>query len=164
MTDRAERWTLPCVLLLCVGCAAHRTLTVESTPPGATLRIDDRIVGTTPYTEEFYDYGTRRLTLYKEGYHSLSQVVALEPRWYARFPIDVLSEVVVPWGWKDPHTVHVDLEAVKGSVTEPDLDAVLGRAQALRMAGPDGPSLLPSRMSARATPVPRPPHPQQPHP
>jgi hypothetical protein len=137
------------LLLACASCAAQRTLTVESDPPGATLRIDDRIVGPTPYTEPFSDYGTRRITLYKAGYHSRSQVVQLSPPWYAAFPLDIFSEVLFPVGWKDPHVFKLDLEAVKGDVTAPDLNTVLERAQALRLAGPDGPSQLPARTSIR---------------
>lgn len=151
------------LVLTCSACAAQRTLGVESDPSGALLRIDDRIVGVTPYTEEFFDYGSRRLTLYAEGFHSTSRVVDLDPPWYARFPLDILSEVIFPWGWKDPHTVHVSLEAVKGEVTVPDLNAVLERAQALRLAGPDGPSQLPPRASARPAPSPRPSQAPGPH-
>jgi len=143
------RTLLPLWVLCCAGCAAQRTLTVQSDPPGATLRIDDRIVGPTPYTEQFSDYGRRRITLYKSGYHSLSRVVELSAPWYAGFPIDIFSEVVFPVGWKDPHVFKLELEAIKGEVTMPDLTPVIDRAQALRLAGPDGPSRLPPRTSTR---------------
>jgi hypothetical protein len=127
-------------------------LTVESDPPGATLRIDDRVVGVTPYHESFSDYGTRRITLYKAGYHSRSDVVTISPPWYARFPLDFFSEIVFPFGWKDPHGYVLKLDAVKGEVTEPDLTPVLERAQALRLAGPDGPSQLPPRTNPGPVP------------
>jgi hypothetical protein len=143
------------LLLACAGCAAQRTLSVESDPPGATLRIDDRVVGPTPYHEQFSDYGTRRITLYKTGYHSLSQVVTLSAPWYAIFPLDVFSEIIFPFGWKDAHDYKLQLEAVKGEVTPEDLTKVLARAQALRLAGPEGPSTLPPRAASR--PVPEPP-------
>jgi hypothetical protein len=136
----------------CAGCAAQRTLTVDSDPPGATLRIDDRVVGVTPYHESFSDYGTRRITLYKAGYHSRSDVVTITPPWYARFPLDIFSEIVFPFGWKDPHGYVLKLEAVKGEVMEPDLTPVLERAQALRLAGPDGPSQLPPRKNPGPVP------------
>ncbi len=155
MRERLRRVLLPIILAACAGCAAQRTLTVASDPPGATLRIDDRVVGQTTYSEPFSDYGTRRITLYKAGYHSRSDVVTLSAPWYAHFPLDVFSEIVFPFGWKDPHTYKLKLEPVKGEVTRPDLTAVLERAQALRLAGPDGPSQLPPRTSIR--PAPRPP-------
>ncbi|MBK7643160.1 MAG: PEGA domain-containing protein [Planctomycetes bacterium] len=149
------RVLLPVLLAACAGCAAQRTLTVVSDPPGATLRIDDRVVGPTPYTEHFSDYGTRRITLYKAGFRSRSEVVTLNAPWYARFPIDIFSEIVFPLGWKDPHVVKLGLEPVKGEVTMPDLSPVLERAEALRLAGPDGPSQLPPRTNPK--PVPHPP-------
>jgi hypothetical protein len=155
VTERRNRVLLPLLWAACAGCAAQRTLTVISDPPGATLRIDDKVVGPTPYSESFSDYGTRRITLYKAGYHSRSEVVAINAPWYALFPLDVFSEIVFPFGWKDPHVFRLQLEAVKGEVTMPDLTPVLERAQALRLAGPDGPSQLPPRTSIR--PAPRPP-------
>jgi len=154
VTERRKR-VLPLFLLgACCACAAQRTLTIESDPPGAILRIDDRVVGTTPYTEPFSDYGTRRFTLYKPGYHSLSKVELVQAPWYATFPIDIFSEIVFPFGWKDPHVYKLHLEAVKGEVTRPDLTQVLERAQALRLAGPDGPSQLPPRGAIRPAPEP----------
>ena len=152
MRERVRRVLLAMLWAACAGCAAQRTLTVESDPPGATLRIDDRVVGQTPYHESFSDYGTRRITLYKAGYHSRSEVVTISPPWYARFPIDIFSEIVFPFGWKDPHGYKLKLEAVKGEVMEPDLTPVLERAQALRLAGPDGPSQLPPRTNSGPAP------------
>jgi PEGA domain len=139
-----------CVWLLC-ACAAKRTLTVVTDPPGATLRIDDRVVGSTPYTEEFYDYGTRRITLYKAGYRSQSVLVELKPPWYARFPVDIFTEVLFPWGWKDPHTQRLVLEPVPQSVTAPDLEKVLEKAESLRLSGPEGPSQLAPRKKPSTT-------------
>lgn len=150
---------LPLFVAACASCAAQRTLTIESDPPGATVRIDDRVVGRTPYTEHFSDYGTRRITLYKAGYHSRSEVVTLRTPWYAYFPIDVLSEIVFPFGWKDPHTVKLQIEPVQGEVTPTDLTKVLERAQALRLAGPDGPSQLPPRAIIKPAPLPPDPKP-----
>ena len=154
MRERVKRVLLPLLWAACAGCAAQRILTVESDPPGATLRIDDRVVGTTKYDEPFSDYGTRRITLYKAGYHSRSEVVTITPPWYARFPLDIFSEIVFPFGWKDPHSYKLKLEPVKGEVTEPDLTPVLERAQALRLAGPDGPSQLPPRKNSEPAPHP----------
>ena len=147
MLNYTHRALLP-LLVVCAwsaGCAAKRTLTVVSEPSGATLRIDDRVVGVTPYTEEFYDYGTRRITLYKSGFKSQSQLVELKPPWYGRFPLDIFTEVLFPFGWRDRHTRKLVLEPVPESVTAPDLEAVLRKAESLRLAGPEGPSILPPR-------------------
>jgi hypothetical protein len=121
------------------GCAAQRELIITSNPPGALIRLDDTVVGTTPYTMHFDAYGTRRITLYREGYRTASRVVAIDPPWYAYFPIDVVSEVLLPFGWRDSHPQSFELEPESGQVTRPDLNAVLLRAESLRLAEPTGP-------------------------
>jgi len=123
----------------CSGCAAQRRLTIVSEPPGATVRLDDRIVGSTPYQENFQAYGVRRVTLYRTGYRTISKQITLKPPWYARFPIDIVTEVLVPVGWKDEKKVKIVLEPESGEVTTPDLDAVLERAKTFRLAEPEGP-------------------------
>lgn len=126
-------------LLACASCAAQRELRISSDPPGALVLLDDQVVGTTPYEQSFQAYGTRRVTLYRSGYRTSSRLVELIPPWYARFPLDIVSEVLIPVGWKDVHPVDFKLEPESGEVTEPDLRAVLERAESLRRATPEGP-------------------------
>jgi hypothetical protein len=126
-------------LFSCASCAAQRILNISSEPAGALVLLDDQVVGTTPYQLAFEAYGTRRVTLYHAGYRTSSRVVELVPPWYARFPIDLISEVLIPVGWKDIHTEDFQLEPESGEVTEPDLQAVLERAESLRRATPEGP-------------------------
>lgn len=133
------------ICLLASSCAAKRTLTIESEPSGATVRLDERVVGVTPYTEEFFDYGTRRITLYKTGFKSQSELVELKAPWFARFPADIFTEILFPFGWRDRHTRKLVLEPASETVTAPDLEAVLQKAEALRLSGPEGPSVLPPR-------------------
>lgn len=135
------------------GCAAERKLIVISEPPGALVRLDDTIVGTTPYETLFDAYGTRRVTLYRRGYRTQSERVVLEAPWYAVFPLDYISEVLVPIGWEDVHRVEITLEPEGGAVTMPDLTPVLERAESLRLAEPTGPRPLPR---ARTDAAPRP--------
>lgn len=103
------------------------------------MRLDDTVVGTTPFTTTFEAYGTRRVTVYKEGFRSQTRVVELKPPWYARFPFDVVSEVLLPLGWRDRHDVTMELEPESGTVTMEDVDRVLERAESLRLAEPTGP-------------------------
>lgn len=132
------------------SCAAHRELVILSEPSGAQVRLDNQVVGWTPYTTTFEAYGTRRVTLYREGYRSLSLLVDLNPPWFGVFPFDVFSEVVIPVGWQDRHVVEMRLEPESGEVTEPDLELVLRRAETLRMATPEGP------LRSQHAPEPRP--------
>ena len=121
------------------ACAVHRELIILSDPPGAAVRLDQEIVGTTPYRTEFEAFGTRRVTLYKDGYRAWSDQVRLVAPWYATFPFDFFSEVLIPFGWHYRKKVSVSLEPEGGSVTQPDLEQVLERAEVLRKAGPEGP-------------------------
>ncbi|MBK7876773.1 MAG: PEGA domain-containing protein [Planctomycetes bacterium] len=134
---------LALALSVTTSCAARRELVILSEPSGAQVRLDNQVVGWTPYTTTFEAYGTRRVTLYREGYRSQSMLVDLNPPWFGVFPFDVFSEVVVPVGWQDRHVVELHLEPESGEVTEPDLEVVLRRAETLRMATPEGPLRTP---------------------
>ncbi len=112
---------------------------MTSVPSGAQCRIDGELLGRTPVELDFSYYGTRRVTLYLEGYLTESRVVALEPPWYGYFPFDIVSEVLLPVGWKDRHEVQVVLQPGADTISEPDLTSVLKRAESLRRAGPEGP-------------------------
>lgn len=136
---RASVWASAAALCALSACATQRKLVVTSTPPGALLRLDDTIVGSTPYEIAYDAYGTRRITLYKQGYATASQQVVLEAPWYLTFPIDLVTEVLLPIGWKDIRSVEVAMERDAGPVTRPDLAAVLQRAESLRLAEPSGP-------------------------
>ncbi|MEO0651448.1 MAG: PEGA domain-containing protein [Planctomycetota bacterium] len=125
------------------SCAAKRTLTITSDPAGAEVRIDDVIVGQTPLVLPFFHYGTRQVTFYLEGYLTESFDVDVEPPWYARFPMDFVTEIFVPVGWSDNHRVHADMRGGDELRTMPALQSVLERAEVLRRAGPMGPRTLP---------------------
>lgn len=125
------------------ACRATRVLAIDSTPPGAEVRVDDVVVGTTPMRLPFKDFGTRRVTLYKPGYLTHSELVVLEPPWYATFPLDLVTEVLLPIGWRHVQPYEATLVAGSGSIASPELQDVLGRAEALRRAGPEGPERKP---------------------
>jgi hypothetical protein len=129
--------------LLGTGCAVHRELVVVSDPPGATVRLDQQMVGFTPYSTEFEAFGTRRVTLYRQGYRTWSESIPIEAPWYALFPFDLFSEVLLPFGWTYTKKVEVTLEPQSGPVTAPDLEKVLEQAEQLRKAGPEGPRRQP---------------------
>ena len=109
----------------------------------AEVRLDGDKVGVTPIDLPFDYYGERRLTLYLDGYRTWSEVLPIEPPWYAYFPIDIVTEVLVPIGWTDIHEVHAELEPGTGVALAPDLQSVLELAETLRRAGPQGPLVAP---------------------
>lgn len=141
---RPARAMLAALLVtLATGCAAERTLVFTSDPPGALVRLDDDVVGTTPVEVPFLHYGTRRVTFNLEGHRTRSFLVKVEAPWYGRFPIDIVSEVLIPVGWEDRKTVHTELVEASGPVDLPTVRSVFDRAEALRRAGPNGPRDLP---------------------
>jgi len=139
---------LGALALLGAGCAAERTLRVTSDPEGAEVWIDGQLAGTTPVTIEFFHYGTRRLVVRRPGYGTATLRVPLEAPWYARFPIDLFSEVLFPVGWEDQHAVHAVLLPGNDVISMPTMRSVLDRAEMLRRAGPDGPGELPPAIPA----------------
>jgi hypothetical protein len=134
---------LASLVALASGCAAERTLVFTSEPPGASVRLDDEMVGVTPCEVPFLHYGTRRVTYYLEGSRTRSFLVDVRAPWYGRFPIDIVSEVLIPVGWVDRKRIHVELPSGSEPADQPTQRSVLDRAEALRRAGPNGPRNLP---------------------
>ena len=125
-----------CGTLLLCGCRTRRVLAVESVPPGALVRFDEEIIGHTPLEHEFVHYGQRRLTLYLPGYHTWSQRLDLDPPLRARFPLDVIWELIIPLGRTDRRPYHVELQQDRGEdgAEEARVDTFLDRAWARREA------------------------------
>ena len=142
-TRRVLRWLGAASLAALAGCAAVRSVHITSEPSGAEVRLDGEVVGRTPLAYPFEHYGTRRLTLTLDGYRTSSELIKLRTPWHARFPIDVLTEAVLPLGLHDHPSVHVVLTSGVDPGALPDLRSVLDRAEALRRAGPSGPTKLP---------------------
>jgi hypothetical protein len=134
------------------GCRAQRTLRITSVPSESEVRLDGERVGVTPIEIRFEHYGKRRLTLYHEGFRTYSRLVELDPPWYGRFPLDIVTEVLVPFGWRDSHEVHVNLQPGVAVLLEPDLQDILSRAEAMRRAGPEGPLRGPARPTLSTKP------------
>ena len=134
---------LAAVLLPCFcSCAVKRELSIRSFPPGALVRVDDELVGLTPVTFEFQDYGSRLVTFYKDGYRTRSTRIRLKAPWYLSFPADLVSELLLPFGWSDRREITLELSPESGTVERPDFQLVRARAERLRRAGPEGPGPL----------------------
>ena len=127
---------------LLAACRAERRILIDTEPQGAQVRLDDELVGDTPLNLRFEHYGARRLTLYRRGFRTHSELLDLESPWYSFFPLDLVSEVILPFGWKDIHRVQVVLSPESGTVSSPDLELVLRKAESLRRASPAGPAPL----------------------
>lgn len=86
-----------------------RTLHVDSSPPGATVLLDGRPVGSTPYTEVFLSYGVRRLELRREGYaRDVREIDVVRP-WWQYFPLSFFSDLLSPVPLEDDHYLAIEL-------------------------------------------------------
>ena len=142
--------------LALVACAPRRTLSVTSEPADALVRLDDQAIGPTPQRIPFYHYGVRRVTLYKDGYGTHSERIELKPAWYQRFPMDLVSEVLLPIGLRDQRRLSVELQEGEHVMQLPTLQSVFERADILRRAGPEGPRDLPPPLVRQLERVPDP--------
>jgi hypothetical protein len=88
---------LPALLSGCVS----RRLFLETDPPGARVTVDGLVVGTTPYVEEFLSYGTRLVELELDGYERRVELVDIDLPWWQIFPLDLVTDLLVPWTIED---------------------------------------------------------------
>ncbi len=90
------------------GCVRRR-LTVRTHPPGAQVFVDDQEIGTTPCSSSFVYYGTRKITLMKDGYRTETLYQKINPPWYQIPPLDFASENLLIREVRDERVVDVQL-------------------------------------------------------
>jgi hypothetical protein len=100
----------------------------------------------------FEHYGTRRLSFYLPGYQTRSEQLRLAAPWYFLFPMDIVTEVLLPLGWSDRRAYHVALVPGEEAMSLPSLRSVIDRANVLRHSGPEGPRHLPEPEPQEALP------------
>lgn len=135
-----------------VGCVRRR-LTVRSNPPGAQVFVDDVEVGTTPCSTAFTYYGTRKITVIKDGFETTTVYERMNPPWYEYPPLDFVSETVWPGEIRDERAVDVTLVAQQ--IVPPE--QLRARGEQLRASARQGQFIAPGRsgsgFSATAPPV-----------
>lgn len=114
------------MLLLC-GCV-ERLVTVRSEPAGATVFFDDKEVGVTPCDIPYVWYGKRELTLEREGFRPVRDLLVLNAPWWQIFPCDLVTDVLIPFTIRDHVEVAFLLEPMPRDVRA----EVLERAAELR--------------------------------
>jgi hypothetical protein len=136
------------ILLLAVAAAGcvQRRMTIRSNPPGALVYVDDYQIGTTPVSHDFVYYGTRKIRLVKDGYETLTVRQPFPVPWYEYFPLDFVSENLIPWEIRDERVV--DLAMAPAAAQPPEL--VVARAEQARLAA----GSLPPAVPAAAAPIP----------
>jgi hypothetical protein len=120
------------------GCVRRR-LTVRTHPPGAQVFVDDQEIGTTPCSSSFVYYGTRKVTLMKDGYRTETLYQKINPPWYQIPPLDFVSENLLIRELRDERVVDVQL-VPQEIVPQAKL---LERANSLRFGAATGQITLP---------------------
>lgn len=115
---------------LLTGCVEQRFV-VESDPPGAIVYLNGTPIGATPCDASFVYYGAYDLTLVKPGYQTLHVHEPIPAPWYEYFPLDFVSENVVPCRIHDVRRLRYALAPAK----TPSADQVLPKSENLRNRG-----------------------------
>lgn len=136
------------LFLLQTGCVQRR-ITIRSNPPGALVYIDDTEIGTTPCSTSFIYYGKRKIRLVKDGYETLTVEQRFWPPWYEVFPLEVITENLVPYEFRDERNLMFSL--VPQRLTP--IDQLLERGENLRQGSRSQIFTVPA---AAAVAVPRP--------
>lgn len=125
---------LGAILATLTACGGTRILTVDSSPQGALVRLDEDVIGRTPLEYTFEHFGRRRLSLYLPGYRTYSDKLFLETPWHATFPIDIFTEILLPLQLGYEKSVTITLEPDDGKTVYETLDSFVDRAEAKHKA------------------------------
>lgn len=75
------------------GCVERR-LTVNTTPQGALIFLNDEEIGESPATVSFNWYGDYKVRVEKEGFETLNTHRELKAPWYDHFPFDFFAQII----------------------------------------------------------------------
>ena len=142
------------------GCVQRR-MTIRSNPPGALVYVDDYPLGSTPVSHDFVYYGTRKIRLVKDGYETLTVRQPFPVPWYEIFPLDFVTENIIPWEVRDERVVDLAMPPA----ASPPAELVVSRAEQVRLAAGSLPPVAPQAVVTPAPvvqPVPAPPPAQSP--
>ena len=138
-TMRRNGWLLGgCCVALLTGCVERRFV-VTSDPPGAVVLVDNAPIGATPADAHFTYYGTRQITLVKDGYQTLKVQQELKTPWYEYIGLDFFTENVYPLHIEDVRRFHYTLEplqAVRSDQLLQDAEALKERGRAIEPLHP----------------------------
>lgn len=115
---------------LSAGCVERRYV-ITSDPPGALVLRNNQPIGTTPADDHFIYYGDYDFTLVKEGYQTLHVKQKIPAPWYQYFPLDFVTENLLPWQVTDVRRFHFVLQPQPTA----NPNQVLQEAQNLRNRG-----------------------------
>lgn len=115
---------------LLTGCVERRYV-INSDPPGAVVLRNGQPIGATPVDDHFIYYGKYNFTLIKEGYETQVIEEKIRAPWYEWFPLDFISENLVPYPIVDVRRFNYKLQPR----TMPQTQQLINDAQVLRSKG-----------------------------
>lgn len=128
---RAIRFFGGALAALALGGCVERFFVVKSDPPGATVMLDDQKVGETPVQVPYTWYGKRFLAVDLKGYTQVRETIALNPPWWQYFPLDFITDVLLPATLTDRSEFSYTLEKAAAEPNK-ELEDVKKRAADLR--------------------------------
>jgi hypothetical protein len=90
------------------GCVERRFI-ITSQPMGALVYHNNVPIGTTPCDRPFLDYGIHEFTFVKDGYETKTERYEIIPPWYQIPWVDAVTEILVPYTFKDVQQIHTTL-------------------------------------------------------
>lgn len=115
------------------GCVSRR-MTFVSNPPGAMVLLEGREIGYSPASADFIYYGTRQVTMIKDGYETKTDLVTVTAPWYQWPIIEFVADNFWPHRVTDRRIYSFDLQP-KLRIPDEELRA---RARQLRSEGQIG--------------------------
>jgi hypothetical protein len=115
---------------LLTGCV-ERKYVLTTDPPGALVFENNRPIGQAPADGTFVYYGYYDFTLVADGYETLKVRERIRAPWYEWFPLDFVTENLIPWKIQDERRFHYVLQPTQ----MPNVQDVGNRAQEFRNRG-----------------------------
>jgi len=134
LSRRLTPLLLALALCACAPGCVRRRLTLRTFPPGAQVFVDDQEIGVTPCSTPFVYYGTRKMTLIKDGYKTETLYQKFDPPWYEYPPLDFIAENLIVRELRDERVVEVQLAPQE--IVAPNV--LLQRAEGLRTSSRTG--------------------------
>lgn len=104
---------------MAIGGCVERTMTLDSTPPGALVYLNDQEIGRTPLTKDFLWYGNYEVIVRAEGYETLKTTSNVKAPWWQWVPIDLFAEIL-PIPFKDHQQFTYTLTPASTQPADPD--------------------------------------------
>lgn len=91
------------------GCVSRR-MTFVSNPPGAMVLLEGKEIGYSPASADFTYYGTRQVTMIKDGYETRTELVTVPAPWYQWPVIEFFADNFSPRRITDRRVFQFDLQ------------------------------------------------------